>query len=391
MQSCPHRAGLRAADPVKRLRAVLAAGALAVAGTVLPATSAPAVSDPPALSVSPRCTDGTPTPVQLDATGLLGGVPFRIVLHTVALSTTVLEGDTDELGELHRTATLPVIPADHFSLLAVQTWQADGSSGAWSTDRARARVQVCPTLLADPSEVDVAALPRPVSVAGGGWDPGRPVQLSVEGAPGPEVTPGKDGRFVTDLQLPVRPCGPVEVTGLQPPAAPLLASVAAVPTTSGPLEATTSVAVVCPPPPTTPPPTTPPPSTPPPTTPPPSTPPPTTPPTDPSPPDPALAVDGVLPSGGVGMARGSGFVPGRTVTLRWVLPDGTRAPGGATTVAGATGQFVAPCLVLPRAVLGTRVLHARQATSGGALRAATTTLVVGGPMEPGRDRLLGRR
>jgi hypothetical protein len=363
-----------------------------VAGTVLPATSAPAVADPPTLSVAPTCTDGTPTPVLLDATGLLGDVPFRVLLHTgVAPSSTVLEGETDEIGELHRTATLPEIPAGRFSLLAVQVWQADGSSGAWSTDRARARVQLCPTLQADPSEVGVATLPRPVTVTGGGWDSDRPVQLSVDGTPGPEVTPGKDGRFVTDLPLPVRPCGPVGITGLQPAASPPPSSVVVVLPAGGPLEATTSVAVVCPPPttapPSTPPPTTVPPSTPPPT----STAPPSTPPTDPRSPDPALAVEDVLPSGGVGTARGSGFAPGRTVTLHWEMPDGSPAPGRSSTVADATGRFVVPCLVLPRAVLGIRVLHARQPTPDGVRGAATTTLVVGGPMEPGRDRLLGRR
>ena len=62
-----------------------------------------------------------------------------------------------------------------------------------------------------------------------------------------------------------------------------------------------------------------------------------------------------------------------------------------TAVADAKGRFDVQCLVLPRAMLGLRSLHAAQPAAGGTRSAAATTLVVAGPMEPGRDRLLGRR
>ena len=108
-------------------------------------------------------------------------------------------------------------------------------------------------------------------------------------------------------------------------------------------------------------------------------------------PTPTLIVDPLVMSGGVGMARGDGFEPGGTVTLTWALPNGTRAPGASSAVADAQGRFVAQCLVLPRAMLGPRSLQAVQTAPGGPLAAAATTLVVAGPMEPGRNRLLGRR
>jgi hypothetical protein len=79
------------------------------------------------------------------------------------------------------------------------------------------------------------------------------------------------------------------------------------------------------------------------------------------------------------------------VTLTWVLPDGSTAPGTSSAVPDAAGRFAVPCLVLSHARLGPRTLHAVQPAPGGERAATAATLVVNGPMEPGRSRLLGRR
>jgi hypothetical protein len=110
-------------------------------------------------------------------------------------------------------------------------------------------------------------------------------------------------------------------------------------------------------------------------------------PTDPTDPAPTLVADPIVSSGGVARVSGQGFTPGATVRLTWVLPDGSTAPGGLTTVVAADGSITTSCLVLTHARLGPRTLRAEQ----GKLAASAPVLVVNGPMEPGRNRLLGRR
>jgi hypothetical protein len=203
--------------------------------------------------------------------------------------------------------------------------------------------------------VPESALPTGIQITGNGWDPGIGVALSIDGASVATATTDKTGQFTTTVPLAARPCGTVAIVGveLQPAGA-----AAALPRPT----ATTTVEVTC----TTVTPTDP---------------------TDPTDPAPTLVADPIVSSGGVARVSGQGFTPGATVRLTWVLPDGSTAPGGLTTVVAADGSITTSCLVLTHARLGPRTLRAEQ----GNLAASAPVLVVNGPMEPGRNRLLGRR
>jgi hypothetical protein len=218
-------------------------------------------------------------------------------------------------------------------------------------------VVTCPTLTADPTSVAQSTLPTSVLVTGAGWDLHRALTLSIDGAVVATATADGAGRFTTTVPVAPRPCGSVPVVAAEVPLPPTVAG--PVPT------ATTMVEVTC------------------------STPPPAnrTDPTPPAKPAPTLVAEPVVSSGGVDLASGHGFAAGATVRLVWVLPDGTLAPGAVTTVAATDGSISAPCPVLPHARLGPRTLRADQSTA----MASAQVLVVNGPMEPGRDRLLGRR
>jgi hypothetical protein len=383
---------------VRKLLAVLTAGALAsaVAASALGGTAAPAAGATalPFLVVQPVCTDGSPTTGDLRGRTLVKGLQFRIVADGTA--TPLASGVTDSVGDFLVTGvTLPASP----TAFALHVELQDFESEVWHEVAART-VGHC-AITPDPSSTGVGELPRTVHVTGTGWPRSAEVQLLVDGVPGPSVVAPPAGDIATDVTLPVRPCGPVPIRAavLPPTPGPVIVSL---PTEFAPgvpfrlPRATTTVTVVCPvptPTPTTPTPTTPTPTTPTPTTPTPTTPTPTPTPTPTTPGGPAatLTVDPLLASGGVGTARGTGFVAGRAVTLTWMLPDGSTAPGVAVAVADAAGRFAVQCLVLPRARLGVRTLQAVQTAPSGTTSAAATTLVVNGPMEPGRNRLLGRR
>ncbi len=253
-------------------------------------------------------------------------------------------------------------------------------------------VVTCPYLTATPDVVASTELPRLTHVTGSGWDPGTDVALSTDGASGPIARVAADGTIAADVALVPRPCGLLPLRGaeLRPTVSRLTRALLNA-VSDWPV-ATTSVTVTCPTPETSATPTAPaPPATPattpvpgPPTAPPGAS---TAPPTAPAPP--TLTVDPVLPSGGVGVAHGAGFRPGQLVTLTWVLPDGSTAPGTTTAVIDSAGHLSASCLVLAHARLGPRRLTA--GAVAGHVLAQASTLVVNGPMEPGRSRLLGRR
>lgn len=338
----------------------------------------------PAVAVAPGRIASRPSwlRLQLAAAGyLFGRLPVAFDVDGVRVASAF----PDSAGQAAAVAVLPAMPECGTHTVTASQPRAPDS---YVTDAQTTLVVTCPTLTATPSAVDAAGLPSTVRVTGDGWDPLTDVQLVVDGGPGPQVTTDKAGSLVADVTVPVRPCGTLPVTGRQV-ARPPVVTTHVVPAVTDPAaqpEAATTVTVTCPSPSPTPPGATP-------TAPPPPT-PPTTPPQpvpDPSPdgsPAATLVVDAVIASGGVGTATGTGFGPGRPVTLTWRLPDGSAAPGTATAVPDAAGRFAVPCLVLPHARLGPRTL---QATQPGGRAAAAATLVVAGTMEPGRSRLLGRR
>jgi hypothetical protein len=268
--------------------------------------------------------------------------------------TEIKRADQDEVGHVNTVAELTAVPdCGSHVVTADYAHPPVGISGG--TAAHTTLVVTCPTLTPNPASVPESALPTGIEITGNGWDPGIGVALSIDGAGVATATTDKTGQFTTTVPLAARPCGTVSIVGveLQPAGA-----AAALPRPT----ATTTVEVTC----TTVTPTDP---------------------TDPTEPAPTLTADPLVSSGGVSLASGHGFTPGATVRLSWVLPDGSTAPGGLTTVVAADGSITASCLVLTHARLGPRTLRAEQ----GSLKASAAVLVVNGPMEPGRDRLLGRR
>ena len=367
---------------------MLAAGALASAAAASTlATPASGATSLPYLLAQPVCTDGTATTGDLLGGSLNANHQFRVLVDGSGQQ--VASGVTSATGSFVAEAvTLPAATGPIVLLLQLAIIET-----GW-VDTATRTVGRC-TIAADPGSVELAELPRSVHVTGAGWPRSQTVRFAVDGVQGPSVVAPPSGDIASDVSIPVRPCGPVPLRAqmLEPP--PPVISVVSPPTEFAPgvpfrfPRASTTVTVVCPEP--TPTPTDIPTTTPTPV----DTPTPVLTPT-PTPtldetPTPTLTVDPLVMSGGVGMARGDGFQPGATVVLTWTLPSGTKAPGGSSAVADAQGRFVAQCLVLPRAMLGPRSLRAVQTAPSGQLAAAATTLVVSGPMEPGRNRLLGRR
>lgn len=277
----------------------------------------------------------------------------------------VASGLADATGQVRVVADLPAVPACGSHPIEVD--QPKAPNALLTTARAALMVS-CPTLQADPPSLPESALPTTVTVTGLGWDPKTEVALTVDGASGPHVITDPAGSFSVPVPVGPRPCGgvvPVIGTELFPG---VPAGVAGPPPSVPAPTASTSVAVTCTPTPT---PT-----------------PNATPTVEPPGPEPTLGADQVVASGGLVRATGSGFLPGGTVTLSWLMPDATSAPGTTTVVADAKGRFAVPCLVLPHARLGARTLLAEQPGTGSA---SAPVLVVSGPMEPGRSRLLGRR
>jgi hypothetical protein len=269
------------------------------------------------------------------------------------------------LGLASSNAVLPAVPDCGSHEISSQQTHAPED---FDTTAQTTLVVTCPTITPTPSSVPQASLPSSVAVTGAGWDLGSDVALSIDGAVVATATADDAGQFTATVPLAARPCGTVAVLGVEPARPVTAVSAAVVP---GP-RAATSVEVTCPTiTPTQPPPPPPPPADP-------------TPPTRPAP---TLVADPVVSSGGVALATGHGFTPGATVRLTWVLPDASIAPGGQKALAASDGSITVSCMVLPHARLGPRTLRA---VEGGGV-ASAPVLVVNGPMEPGRDRLLGRR
>jgi hypothetical protein len=286
-------------------------------------------------------------------------------------------------GQAFARATLPAMPDCGSHPVTVDYSAALDDDPPRPVQPSRTTLVItCPTITAHPSSVPQASLPGSLQVTGDGWDGNSEVTLTVDGGPSVTATTNSDGGLTAAVPVSAQPCGTVPVVAVEAaPATPVGAgpapgaSPSPSPAATPAPRAATSIEVTCPTP--TPTPT----STPTPT----ATPTPT--PTPTPRPAPTLVADPVVSSGGVSLATGHGFTPGATVRLTWVLPDGSTAPGGLTTVAGADGSLTASCLVLPHARLGPRTLRADEAGAA----ASAPVLVVNGPMEPGRDRLLGRR
>jgi hypothetical protein len=256
----------------------------------------------------------------------------------------VATADQDDDGHVSTIVDLPAVPDCSSHPVVADFQQPPVGEVRGVTESRTTLVVTCPNLTPEPATVAKAALPTGIQVSGDGWDAGRDVELSVDGAVLATASTGKDGRFTTTLPLSARPCGTVSIEGVE---VPLKAGAAAPPPVP---RATTTVEVTCSRART-------------------------------------LVADPIVASGGVSRATGHGFTPGATVHFTWLLPEGTSAPGALETVAAADGTVTASCLVLPHARLGVRTLRADE-TGGGA---TAPVLVVTGPMEPGRNRLLGRR
>jgi hypothetical protein len=284
-------------------------------------------------------------------------------------------------GPTRAVATLPAVPDCGSHEISTDYAEPPDAPDGIVTKASTTLVVTCPTLTSTPSSLQQSSLPGNVQVTGDGWNETGDVTLSIDGAPVATATTDGAGRFATAVPLAARPCGSVAIVAVQTPR-PVPVGAAAAPSVPVPT-ATTTVQVTCL--------TTPPADPTPPTAPTPPTPPtgpnPPTGPKPPTKPAPTLVADPVVSSGGVARASGHGFTPGATVRLEWVLPDASIAPGGITTVVAADGSITVSCLVLPHALLGPRTLRAEQ----DAAVASAPVLVVNGPMEPGRDRLLGRR
>jgi hypothetical protein len=332
----------------------------------------------PTVAVSPRqrALHEGPQPLRLTAAGYYyddEDVVFRLDGVQIAQAAPGVD------GQARATTTLPAVPDCGSHVISTDYAQPPHAPAGTVTTAQATLVVTCPTLTPAPSSVPQASLPGTVLVTGAGWDLGSDVALSIDGDVVATATTDRSGQFTTAVPVATRPCGTVAVSGVELARAVIVASAAVLPAP----RATTSVEVTCP----TITPTVPTPPAVPPVLPAPPVPAPPTFPAPPTTPAPTLMTDPVVPSGGVAVASGHGFTPGATVRLAWVLPDATIAPGGSSTVAAADGTITVPCLVLPHARLGPRTLRA--AEPGGA--ATAPVLVVNGPMEPGRDRLLGRR
>jgi hypothetical protein len=287
----------------------------------------------------------------------------------------VADRSPSDPGPTRAVTTLAAVPDCGSHEISTDYAQPPDAPEGIVTKASTTLVVTCPTLTSTPASLPQSSLPSNVQLTGDGWNEGGDVTLSIDGAPVATATTDGAGRFAAAVPLAARPCGSVPIVAVQTPrqVPPGAAAAPSVPVPT----ATTTVQVTCL--------TTPPADPAPPTAPtPPSAP---TGPTPPTKPAPTLVADPVVSSGGVAMASGHGFTPGATVRLAWVLPDASIAPGGITTVVAADGSITVSCLVLPHALLGPRSLRAEQDASV----ASAPVLVVNGPMEPGRDRLLGRR
>ena len=88
---------------------------------------------------------------------------------------------------------------------------------------------------------------------------------------------------------------------------------------------------------------------------------------------------------------GTGFTPGKTVTLTWQLPNGRSEPAcpGVTVKVLKDGTLATTCQVSQRDRIGLR----RLIGSDGNRSAATVALIISSSMQPSRrhDRFVVRR
>jgi hypothetical protein len=199
---------------------------------------------------------------------------------------------------------------------------------------AAARITVlCPQITLAPPAVPLASQPATVMVTGTQFHAGQPVTITLNAAPVGSTVTGKNGGFSL----------PVTAAGLDCAAHQVTASEQA--TQGGPaflLSASATLQVTrC---------------------------------------TGRLAVDpAVLQPGELTHVTGTGFAPGRPVTLSWQPPSGKRPLLGTLTVtAGSDGSIGTLFLVLPNDMLGARQLVATQ----GAAKLTASAVVDPGPMQP---------
>ncbi len=199
---------------------------------------------------------------------------------------------------------------------------------------ATARITVlCPRITLAPSALALASQPATVLVTGSQFHPGRPVMITVGGRRVGSAVTGQDGNFSLPITAAGLDCGTHAVTareqvGQGGPAVALSAS--------APLKVTRCAR--------------------------------------------KLAIDpAVLVPGEVTHVTGTGFAPGRPVTLTWRLPHGGLPLLGTLTIAASRGGSIGGFfLVLPHDLLGARKLVATQ----GAVKLTASAMVDSGSQQP---------
>jgi len=304
----------------------------------------------PTLTVDPASVAWRPGPVDLELSGAGFGA-WSHVDFTVSGKPPTDTADVTETGEFSLTVTLSALPGCGIHQV-VATQEQDSLLPALPSPPPTATAPLtvtCPALTVVPGTIAAASLPRPLTWTLTGFDPRAPVALRIADQPIGVVLTDGSGSGSSALPAGKLPCGPLQATARQ-------VGPGAVPTASA------ALLVTC----TTPPPASVVPAT--------------------------LTVGpAIVAAGTPTLATGTGFTPGRTVRLTWLLPDATSAPGVMTVVVGSKGSFRVMCLVFAHSRLGPRELVAAE-TAGPNIRAASASLlVVPGSLQPGRHGLVTRR
>ena len=181
---------------------MLAAGALASAAAASTlATPASGATSLPYLLAQPVCTDGTPTTGDLRGGSLNANHQYRVLVdgsgQQIASGVTSATGSFVEEAVTLPAATGPIVL--RLQLAIIET--------GW-VDTVTRTVGRC-TIAADPGTVDLAELPRTVHVTGAGWPRSQTVRFAVDGVQGPSVVAPPSGDIASDVSIPVRPCGEV--------------------------------------------------------------------------------------------------------------------------------------------------------------------------------------
>jgi hypothetical protein len=314
------------------------------------------LSQPEGPAVTPVCGTNTVTVT----TETDGGTGFLVGSATINLACASISVTPSVAGNQQLPATFGVTPENYplpggFTLTVDGVPQAFTGSGAGlqftatpscgshqvalgqvfngQVVSAAAQLTVlCPQITLTPPAIGLASQPTAVQVTGSQFHPGQPVTISLDGNPAGQATTGEAGGLSTSITAQGLGCAAHDVTVREQPAdggpAFLLSA-------SAPLQVTGCKRT--------------------------------------------LAVDpAVLQPGEFTKVTGSGFAPGKTVTLTWQLPGGTPLLGSMTVTAGADGGISAFFMVATHDLLGARQLAATQ----GSFRLTAGAVVDGGPMQP---------